>query len=299
MSNDIKYIQLYKNGELQDRIEQLQSILEQCTLCPRNCKVDRNTSLGFCRTGRLAKISSYGTHFGEESPLVGKYGSGTIFFANCNLGCVFCQNYTISHLGQGNETDKYELANIMIKLQKQGCHNINFVSPSHVVTQIIESLPIAIEMGLNVPLVYNTGGYDNIETLKLLDGIIDIYMPDMKYADNEVAYELSYVKDYYETNTKAVKLMHQQVGDLIIENGIAKKGLLVRHLVLPDNLSGSKKIFEFLATEISVNTYLNIMNQYHPSYKSDIIDNLNRCITANEYKTSIGFAKTYNLNRLG
>ncbi|MEW5821702.1 MAG: radical SAM protein [Cyanobacteriota bacterium] len=298
MSIQPGYIEHHKSGELDKRISILQEILKDCVLCARNCHINRNNQLGWCKTGRLARISSYSAHFGEEKPLVGMMGSGTIFFTNCNLGCIFCQNYTISHLGEGTEINKFELANIMLKLQEMGCHNINFVSPSHVVTQIVESLPIAIEGGLNVPLVYNTGGYDNPDTIKLLDGIIDIYMPDIKYGDNDIGYELSCAKDYWDISKKCLKIMHKQVGDLVIEDDIAKKGLMVRHLVLPNKLSTSEAIFEFLAEEVSTNTYLNIMDQYYPSYKADSIGNINRKVSMREYKETIALAKSLGLFRL-
>lgn len=292
------YIKLYESGELANRITSLQEIMSSCSLCPRNCRVDRRTQKGWCKTGIRAKLSSYGAHFGEEPPLVGYSGSGTIFFAYCNLGCVFCQNYDISSYGRGYEVSKEELADIMLGLQKKGCHNINFVSPSHVVPQIVEALPVAIEAGLKVPLVYNTGGYDALETIRLLNGIMDIYMPDMKYSDNQMGAKLSCVPDYWNVNKSAVKLMYQQVGDLQIINGIAKRGLLVRHLILPENLAGSEKVFTFLAEEVSKNTYLNIMDQYHPDFKSGQITELTRRITKKEHDKVIELAENLGLNRL-
>ena len=292
------YIELHKSGELAKRVEKFEKILKNCTLCAHKCHIDRNKELGWCKTGRTVKVSSYSAHFGEEKPLVGMMGSGTIFFANCNLGCIYCQNYTISHVGDGVDASKEELANIMIKLQDRGCHNINFVSPSHVIAQIVEALPLAIEKGLKIPLVYNTGGYDNPETIKLLDGIIDIYMPDIKYGDNDIAYELSGAKDYWDVSKQCIKIMHDQVGDLLIKGEVAKRGLMVRHLILPNDLTSSQVIFEFLAKEISTNTYLNIMDQYYPSYKADTVEDLNRRITMREYKETIALAKSYGLYRL-
>lgn len=298
MTTEPGYIKLYKSGELAERIKTFNDRLKDCTICARNCHVDRNKELGWCKTGIIARVSSHSPHFGEEKPLVGITGSGTIFFTNCNLGCVFCQNYSISHLGEGSDVTKFQLANMMLELQRRGCHNINLVSPSHVVPQIIDALSIAIEGGFNLPLVYNTGGYDNPETIKLLDKIIDIYMPDIKYGDSDVAYELSCAKDYWEISKKCIKLMHEQVGDLIIENDIAVRGLMVRHLVLPNDLNTSHIVFKFLADEISINTYLNIMDQYYPSYKADTIASLNRKVSMREFKETVALAKSYGLNRL-
>jgi putative pyruvate formate lyase activating enzyme len=264
------YLQLYLGGELKKRIEAAKSLLESCHLCPRRCSVNRLIGeQGKCRTSNEVIVASYGAHFGEEAPLVGKYGSGTIFFANCNLRCLFCQNYSISQLGEGEKTSKERLAYLMLSLQSKGCHNINLVSPTHVAPQILEALEIAIAKGLHLPLVYNTGGYDSVETLKLLDDIVDIYMPDMKYSNAEIAKQLSGVEDYPSINKAAVKEMYRQVGDLQIDDdGIAQRGLLVRHLVLPNGLAGTREVVNFLAKEISPNTYINIMDQYHPCYKA-------------------------------
>jgi putative pyruvate formate lyase activating enzyme len=244
-------------------------------------------------------VSSYGPHFGEEEPLVGKHGSGTIFFTNCNLNCVFCQNYSISQLGEGEEVSKEELASMMLSLQARGCHNINLVSPTHVVPQILEALEIAVEGGLFVPLVYNSGGYDSVETLQLLDGIVDIYMPDMKYDDEQIARELSGVPNYPEVNRAAVKEMHRQVGDLQInKEGVAIRGLLVRHLVLPHGLAGTKGIMSFLSREISPDTYVNVMAQYHPCYKAFQIPKLERPISVIEYSEALSLAREAGLRRL-
>lgn len=244
-------------------------------------------------------VSSYGPHFGEEAPLVGSYGSGTIFFTYCNLHCVFCQNYTISQSGDGSAVDHDELARIMLSLQAKGCHNINLVSPTHVVPHILEALEPAIAMGLHLPLVYNSGGYDSTETLELLDGIIDIYMPDMKYSDANTAERLSGIKDYPEVNQAAVKEMHRQVGDLQVdEHGIAQRGLLVRHLVLPGRLAGTGEVMRFLAQEVSANTYLNIMEQYHPSYKASEIPQLSHPLSRHEYNEAADLAHQQGLYRL-
>jgi putative pyruvate formate lyase activating enzyme len=273
------------------------SLLESCSVCPRSCGVNRLAGdIGKCRTSRQAIVSSYGAHFGEEAPLVGKHGSGTIFFANCNLGCLLCQNYSISQLGEGHMVDKEELAYIMLSLQGKGCHNINLVSPTHVVPQILEALELAVESGLKLPLIYNSGGYDSLETLKLLDGIVDIYMPDMKYDDGETARELSGVSNYPEVNKAAVKEMHRQTGDLEInKEGVALKGLLIRHLVLPDGLAGTETIMRFLSEEISGNTYVNIMAKYGPSYKALQIPGLGRRISSAEFHEALSFAREVGL----
>jgi putative pyruvate formate lyase activating enzyme len=244
-------------------------------------------------------VSSYGAHFGEEAPLVGRYGSGTIFFANCNLECLFCQNYSISQLGEGQKVDKEGLAYIMLSLQEERCHNINLVSPTHVVPQILEALEMAVESGLHLPLVYNSGGYDSIETLKTLDGVVDIYMPDMKYDNEQTARELSGIGNYPDLNKAAVKEMHRQTGDLQIdEGGVAQRGLLVRHLVLPHGLAGTKGILHFLGEEISRNTYLNIMAQYHPCYKALQIRGLERSVSSAEFREALLFAREAGLSRL-
>jgi putative pyruvate formate lyase activating enzyme len=260
------YLETHRQGLLRQKVDAAQDILSQCNLCSHNCLVDRHHGeLGVCRTGDKPVVSSYGPHFGEEDPLVGRHGSGTIFFAHCNLFCIFCQNWDISHGGEGEGISARDLAAIMIHLQQRGCHNINFVTPSHQVAQILEALPIAIEAGLNVPLVYNSGGYDAVDTLKLLEGVVDIYMPDFKFWEPEVAERLCAAKDYPEMAREAFKEMHRQVGDLVVdEQGVAQRGLLVRHLVLPDNLAGTKEVMKFLADELSPNTYVNVMAQYRP-----------------------------------
>jgi putative pyruvate formate lyase activating enzyme len=274
--------------------------LEECRLCPRACGVNRLAGeSGQCRVTSQVIVSSYGPHLGEEAPLVGQNGSGTIFFSYCNLHCVFCQNYVISQLGEGEAVTKETLAGMMLSLQAQGCHNINLVSPTHVVPYILEALDIAAAKGLNLPLVYNTGGYDSLETLKLLDGIVDIYMPDMKYSDAKTAERLSDVKDYPAVNRAAVREMHRQVGDLKLdENGIAQRGLLVRHLVLPEGLAGTQEIVEFLAKEISANTYLNIMSQYHPCHRAFDIPGLDRPLKDREFNDAVRLAHRQGLYRL-
>ncbi len=294
------YIKLYKSGELQKRVEKTVNLLKQCQICPRRCKVNRfENEKGICKVGRLPMVSSYNPHFGEESPLVGAHGSGTIFFTSCNLGCIFCQNYDISHLGEGYEISIERLAEMMIELQNIGCHNINFVTPTHVVPQILEALPIAVEMGLKIPLVYNTGGYDIIETLMIIEGIFDIYMPDFKFTDSDIANRLCKARDYPEIAMKATKEMHRQVGDLVINNhGIAERGLIVRHLIMPNELGGTRKVMHFLANEISKNTYVNIMDQYHPCGLAHKYPEINRRITKEEFTNAINIAREECLTRL-
>jgi putative pyruvate formate lyase activating enzyme len=269
-------------------------------VCPRRCGVNRLAGeSGECQVTTQVIVSSYGPHFGEEAPLVGRHGSGTIFFTYCNLHCVFCQNYTISQLGEGSPVDSEKLAGMMLSLQDRGCHNINLVSPTHVVPYILDALELAADKGLHLPLVYNTGGYDTIETLKLLDGVVDIYMPDMKYSDEKIAEQLSGIKDYPKINRTAVKEMHRQVGDLQLdEQGIAQRGLLVRHLVLPNGLAGTKEVVRFLAHEVSTNTYLNIMAQYHPCYKAFDIPQLARPLHRQEFHEAIDLAHQQGLYRL-
>ncbi len=294
------YIETHRKNGLKRRIEKANKILEECCLCPRKCKVNRiNDEKGICRTGRLPMVSSFNPHFGEEAPLVGRHGSGTIFITNCNVLCVFCQNWEISHMGEGEEVSLEEFARMMLWLQGLGCHNINFVTPTHVVPQILEALPIAIEGGLSVPLVYNTGGYDSVDTIKLLDGIFDIYMPDFKYWDDKVALRLSRAPGYAEAARRAIKEMHRQVGDLTVDSeGIAQKGLLVRHLVLPGGLAGTQNIMRFLAQEISSNTYINIMDQYRPCGEAEKYPPLDRRITVDEYNEALGMARSEGITRL-
>ena len=294
------YLELYRSGKLRERVDAAVSLLESCSVCPRSCGVNRLAAdVGKCRTPREAMVSSYGPHFGEEAPLVGRHGSGTIFFTNCNLRCLFCQNYSISQLGEGQKVSKEELADMMLSLQAKGCHNINLVSPTHVVPQILEALEIAVESGLHLPLVYNSGGYDSMETLRILDGIVDIYMPDMKYDNAETARELSGIENYPEISKAAIKEMHRQTGDLEVnEEGVAQRGLLVRHLVLPHGLAGTKGIVNFLSKEISRNTYVNIMDQYHPCYKAFQIPGLGRRISSAEFREALSLAREAGLSRL-
>jgi len=278
-----------KEEELDRRIEKAYKLLSPCEVCPRKCGVNRlEGEKGFCRSGEEVIVSSYNSHFGEEPPLVGNFGSGTIFFTNCNLKCVYCQNYPISQLGNGNKVSLSELAKIMLALQKRRCHNINLVTPTHFVPQILKSLKLAIKMGLHIPIVYNTSGYDSVNTLKLLDGVVDIYLPDARYADNEIARKYSVAPDYFEIMKKALKEMHRQVGDLMTDKiGIARSGLIIRHLVLPEGLSGTKKIMHFIAREISPHTYVSLMAQYFPAYQAGQFLPLSRRINREEYKEAL------------
>jgi putative pyruvate formate lyase activating enzyme len=284
------YLELAESGELAARVTRAWQQLEDCDLCARYCRVDRLKTIkgAVCRTGERAVAHSRGPHHGEEDVLRGRYGSGTIFFSWCNLRCVFCQN-----------TEPGELAQMMLELQAQGCHNINFVSPSHVVAQIIAAVEIAAREGLRLPLVYNTGGYDSLEALELLDGIVDIYMPDMKYGDVDKAHRYSHVRNYVEANRAAVREMHRQVGDLVLDDdGVARRGLLVRHLVLPENMAGTDTILEFVAREISTETYLNIMDQYRPCYRADENPPLDRPVSIAEYSEALAWAEAAGLRRL-
>jgi len=294
------YLALHASGELSKRIAAARELLADCCCCPRRCQVNRlEGERGVCRTGERAVVSSYGPHFGEESPLVGSGGSGTIFLSNCNLLCVFCQNYEISHLGEGTEVSADQLAAIMMSLQDQGCHNINFVTPSHVVPQILAALPEAVELGLSVPLVYNSSGYDMVETLRLLDGIVDIYMPDFKFWKGETGTRFAKAPDYGTRARQAIKEMHRQVGDLFLDGqGIAVKGLLVRHLVMPGGLDETREILRFLADEISVKTYVNIMDQYRPCGRAGEYPPLDRLLQHEEYLEALRLAEEAGLQRL-
>ena len=293
------YQKLHAKGELAVRAAQAVKQLHDCDLCARYCKIDRAETVGACHTRMIAAVSSYGPHHGEEDPLRGVGGSGTIFFSWCNLRCQYCQNYTISQQPSGREVESTELAEMMLSLQASGCHNINFVSPSHVVAQILEGLLIAVEAGLRLPLVYNTGGFDSMEALKLLDGVIDIYMPDMKYADRVIARRHSKIGNYPAFNQAAVLEMHRQVGDLELdERGIAQRGLLVRHLVLPGNLAGTEQVLRFLAEDVSRDTYLNLMDQYRPAYKANKYPPLDRPVSRDEYAEAVSIAQKYGLRRL-
>jgi putative pyruvate formate lyase activating enzyme len=294
------YRALLDSGELERRAAAADARLTSCDLCARYCRVNRRETLqgAVCQTGERAIVHSYGPHQGEEDPLRGWHGSGTIFFSRCNLRCVFCQNWEISQRGEGQAVTPEELAGIMLDLQRRGCHNINLVTPSHVVSQILQATLLAARQGLRLPLVYNTGGYDSPEALALLDGVVDLYMPDMKYGDSVTAHRLSHVRHYWEVNQAAVQEMHRQVGDLTLDaQGLAQRGLLVRHLVLPGGVAGTETVLRFLAG-LSRNTYLNLMDQYRPCYRTATEPPLGRALTAAEYKQAVRLAERYGLRRL-
>ncbi len=294
---------VYKNisdKKFKQIIDNLYEIISCCQLCGHRCKVNRlKGQIGFCGAYYRLKIASYKLHFGEEKPISGYNGSGTIFFSHCNLNCIFCQNYKISQLKEGTEISEEKLAEIMLELQKQNAHNINFVSPTHFLPQIIKALYLASKLGLNIPVIYNTGGYDNKEVIKIIDGVIDIYMPDMKYADNKFSEIYSSAKDYSDVNKELVKEMYLQVGNLKTNiYNVAYKGLLIRHLVLPNNIAGSKKVIDFIVEELNCNVYLNIMAQYYPSFKAKDYPELNRRIKPEEYIEVVNYAKQRKIKNL-
>lgn len=292
------YLEMYESGELNERVERLYRILESCELCPRRCRVNRlEGKKGYCRSGKHLVISSYCPHFGEEPEITGRNGSGTVFLTNCNLLCTYCQNYEISHLGYGEEASTIKAAEIMLNLQNMRCHNINLVTPTQFAPQLVKAIIIAAERGLKIPIFWNCGGYENIETVKLLEGIVDIYKPDIKYSDSEPARKYSDAPDYFERCKEAVREMYRQVGDLKVDpKGIAYKGLLIRHLVLPNNLAGSEKVLEFIA-EISKECYVNIMDQYRPCGKAYEHKELSRKPTSIEYFEAVDYARELGLHR--
>jgi putative pyruvate formate lyase activating enzyme len=294
------FLTLIAQGLLEERVQQAYQHLANCDVCPLECGVNRlKGELGICQTGEFPRVSSFFPHHGEEGPISGNQGSGTIFFSRCNLQCVYCQNADISQRLAGSEVHPEELAKMMLDLQSAGCHNINFVSPSHIVPQILAGVHLAAQSGLKIPLIYNTGGYDSITMLSLLDGVVDIYMPDMKYGSELTAWKYSRVKNYPEVNQRAVLEMQRQGGDLKLdEQDIAYRGLLVRHLVLPKGLAGSETILKFLAEKVSKQVYLNILDQYHPAYKAGEYTELNRRVRIEEYQAVIAIARRLGLNRL-
>lgn len=295
----VSYRERLTRNELKDRAEQFRHLLETCKVCPRQCGARRTRGeYGVCRLTDDVMVSSASPHYGEEPPLVGSRGSGTIFFSSCNLKCLFCQNYEISHLRLGRVVSCTQLANMMLLLQNAGCHNINLVTPTHVTPQIVEALEIAVDRGLSIPLVYNCGGYESPQTLSLLKDIVDIYMPDIKYSRNENARRYSGAKDYWDIVRVAVREMQKQVGCLKIdERGIAVRGLLIRHLVLPNNIAGSKAVLEFVAREISQDSYINIMDQYRPAYRALGYRELGRSLTLAEYHEVVEYASHLGLVR--
>jgi len=294
------YMSLFRSGELFRRSRRAVRTLQQCRVCPRDCDVDRLANkTAICKTGRHAIVSSHFPHFGEEDCLKGTRGSGTIFFSLCNLMCVFCQNFDISQKVDGRETPPEELALLMMDLQQRGCHNINFVTPEHVVPQILEALPLAVQMGLRLPLVYNTGAYDSMDSLRLMDGVVDIYMPDFKYWDAGLSEKYLKARDYPEVARRVIREMHRQVGDLVFdENGLARRGLLVRHLVMPGAGDDARAIMGFLA-ELSPHTYLNIMDQYRPAGKVGDLryPEINRRINEEEFRSVLAATASMGLTR--
>lgn len=302
------YIKLLNSGELKERAEEALKILESCISCPRECKVDRTKEeYGFCLSGFLPAVASYTPHFGEEPVLSGSKGAGNIFFGSCNLRCIFCQNYEISQNWMKINSQPYrekkhgitheDLADIMIRLQEIGCHNIGLVSPTHFSASILKSIYLAAQKGLKLPIIYNTNGYDSVEMLKLYDGVIDIYLPDFKYGNNEYARKYSYVDDYFEKTKAAIKEMFRQVGDkLIYEGNVVVRGLIIRHLVLPNDLAESEKVFQFIAEELSPNVHISLMSQYYPTNKAYKEILLNRTLRISEYEKAIELMDKYGLH---
>jgi putative pyruvate formate lyase activating enzyme len=295
------YLKLERAGELAKREDALWEILASCEICARGCGADRLAGdTGVCSTPARIKVHSAGPHYGEERELVGSGGSGTVFFSNCNLLCCFCQNWEINHRGDGERTTHRELADTMLALQKRGCHNINFVTPSHVVPQIVKAVRIAAAGGLRLPLVYNTGGYDNLEVIKLLDGIVDIYLPDFKYQDGELAAKYSSgVSDYPEVAAAVIREMHRQVGDLETDpRGVATRGLIIRHLVMPNNIGGTDRLVRWIAEELGKDTYLNLMAQYRPEHEAFDHPAIARRLNREEWKQAVTWAKEAGLTNV-
>lgn len=300
MNFEPSYLKLYRTGELKERAQQTDKILQSCTSCPRNCLVDRTLDeLGKCISGYLPIVSSYTPHYGEEPVLSGTRGAGNIFFGNCNLKCVFCQNHTISQNWKEekkNEISFERLADIMIELQERQCHNIGLVSPTHFSAQILKSIYLAAEKGLQLPIIYNTNGYDSVDMLKLYDGVIDIYLPDFKYGNDEYAKKYSKVDDYFEKTSMAIKEMYRQVGDELVYDGdVVVRGLIIRHLVLPNDLSETEKVFKFIAEELSPKIHISVMSQYYPTFmaKRDIL--IDRTIRESEYDRVLRLLDKYGL----
>ncbi len=298
MSNYPAYLKTAKSGKLRKVASMLFNSLQSCVICPRLCSVNRlENKVGFCKTKKLAKVYSFMAHHGEEPPISGNKGSGTIFFSHCNMGCVYCQNYEFSQLGKGREYTVNQLAKLMLDLQGLGCHNINLVTPTHVLPQILLSLELAITQGLKIPLVYNTSGYELTSTIELLDGIVDIYLADMRYADSAISQRLSKADDYPQCNQTAIKEMYRQVGGAeFLTSGLMKKGLIIRHLVLPNQCSGTDKIMQFIAKEISEDTYISLMSQYLPYYKASSFLEISRRLKAQEYEEAKKILEKYNLS---
>jgi putative pyruvate formate lyase activating enzyme len=297
------YLRTYELGQLSERVAAAQDLLRSCNVCPRGCRVNRwENKAGVCQTGWRARVSSAFAHFGEEACLRGWQGSGTIFFSGCNLGCVFCQNFEISQLAQGREVDARQLGAAMLRLQEAGCHNINLVTPEHVVPQVLEALLIAIPGGLRLPLVYNTGAYESPESIRLMEGVVDIYMPDFKLWGPQLCAKYLRARDYAEAARRAIKAMHDQVGELRVdEDGLAVRGVLVRHLVMPGLLEDTRSVLHWLATELSPDTYVNLMDQYHPAHKAESepqFSEINRPLSRPEFRQALAYAQEVGLWRL-
>ncbi len=290
MSYVPSYVSLYNSGELRERVEALETLLERCSICPHDCRNNRlKDEVARCYSGYLPIVSAYTPHFGEEPALVGTHGVGNIFFGNCNLRCVYCQNYLISQNAKEerkNQVSFERLAEMMLELQEKGCHEIGFVSPTHFVPQIIRSLEFAAGQGLSLPLIYNTNAYDSVEVLRLLDGIIDIYLPDLKYSDEEMGYQYSKIKEYPKRARAAIREMHHQVGSTLIlgEDGLVKRGLIIRHLVLPNDIAGSKDSLQWVQDELGSRTTLSVMSQYFPTHRAASTPLLDRKIRQGEYE---------------
>jgi putative pyruvate formate lyase activating enzyme len=293
------YVSLAASGQLAGRIETAYKRLASCDLCPRRCGVDRARGrLGFCKGGLLPQVSSSGPHFGEEDVLVGRNGSGTIFFTGCNLRCSFCQNYEISHYMAGGETGTEDLAALMLRLERLGCHNINLVTPTHFLPQIVAALSSAAEAGLRLPVVYNCGGYEDLDALRLLEGIVDIYMPDFKFWSPAASARYLEAPNYPEIARAALREMHRQVGDLVVREGLAVRGLLVRHLVMPGGVADASSVFDFLSREISRETFVNVMDQYRPCYRAGRFPEIARKLKPDEFEAALAAARRAGLERI-
>jgi putative pyruvate formate lyase activating enzyme len=295
------YLRLAREGRLKQIEKDLRDILGACRLCPRACRADRlRGARGTCSSTARLKVASYGPHFGEERPLVGRGGSGTIFFSHCNLLCCFCQNWEINHRGDGRFITEADLAGMMLGLQERGCHNINFVTPTHVVPHIVRALREAVDRGFRLPLVYNTGGYDSLDVIRALDGVVDIYLPDFKYQDGALAARYSSgAADYPEVAAAVIKEMHRQVGRLVVdERGVAVRGLIIRHLVMPQNIAGTDRFVTWVARELTADTYVNIMPQYRPEHRAREYAELSRRITSGEWGQALAWAHAAGLTNL-
>jgi len=295
------YIELLHNGELYKRAEKAYANLASCTICPRDCKVDRiNDEYGICTSGHLPIVSSYTPHFGEEPVLSGTNGAGNIFFGNCNLKCIYCQNFEISQnpkIEKQKEVSHNRLAEIMIELQNKSCHNVGLVSPTHFSATILKSIYLAAQKGLTLPIIYNTNGYDSVEMLKLYDGVVDIYLPDFKYGNSEYAKTYSLVDNYFEKTKEAIKEMYRQVGDELVYDGdVVVRGLIIRHLILPNDLSDTEKVFKFIAEELNPKVHISLMSQYYPTNKAykDIL--INRALRNSEYNKALQLLEKYGLH---